>query len=66
MTIDNSTLARQMQIWTNLYGPTRAAELVVGAQELAVAHPDWPPRQVFGAVDPDDAETYTDFVATRW
>jgi hypothetical protein len=66
MTVDQRALDRQLQIWTNLYGPERAAALAASAAQLAAASPEFSASQVFDAVDPDDLDTYTDFVATRW
>jgi hypothetical protein len=66
MTLDRAILDRQTQIWTNLYGPVRAADLVARSTSLAAARPELEPRAVFAIVDPDDVDAYSHFVATRW
>ncbi len=64
--LSEKDLDRQRQIWVNLYGPARTATLLAAAVQHAARHPDQDAAAVFRAVDPDDEDTYTHFVATRW
>jgi len=61
-----ATFDRQRQIWTNLYGPARAAALIDAAGARQAERPDLDVRYVFAALDPERDEDYVDFVATRW
>ena len=64
--IDPGQLDRQRQIWTNLYGPAEASDLVESALGLSARRADLTAKDVFGMVDPERDEDYVDFVATRW
>jgi hypothetical protein len=64
--IDPRQLDRQRQIWTNLYGPRQAGELLEAASELGARRPELPAKDLFASVDPERDEDYVDFVATRW
>jgi hypothetical protein len=66
MELAPATVERQRQIWTNLYGPARATELVARLTELASADPAMSVAELVAAADPEDVDTYVDFVATRW
>ena len=57
---------RQRQIWTNLYGPARAAALIDTAVARRAERPDLEVRDLLAALDPERDEDYVDFVATRW
>lgn len=59
-------IARQQQIWANLYGQARAAVLAEALADLLAARPDLTARQAAAALDPEDEDEYRDFVATRW
>lgn len=61
-----AALDRQRQIWTNLYGPARAAALIEAAVALRAERPELGVRDLLAALDPERDEDYVDFVATRW
>ena len=62
---DAPLLDRQRQIWANLYGPARAAQLIDLAVQAA-ADQGTTLAEAVRVVDPEADETYEDFVATRW
>lgn len=64
--IDDATHRRQMQIWTNMYGPSQAVNIMDRAKELLAAQPELPCAEAFRQADPENEEEYRDFVATRW
>lgn len=59
-------LGRQQQIWANLYGASRAADLTDQLAALLGAEPALALRDAVARLDPEDAGQYEDFVATRW
>ncbi|MFN0089863.1 MAG: hypothetical protein ACKVWR_06255 [Acidimicrobiales bacterium] len=68
--VDKSTdleaqLHRQLLIWTNMYGPARAAELVGEARVRLEAAPERPLREVVDELDPEDAEELAHLVVMR-
>lgn len=66
MTTDTDIISRQQQIWTNLYGPVRAKDLIDEAVARQAAFPAVSLAEMLRAADPESEETYEDFVATRW
>jgi hypothetical protein len=60
------TVDHQRKVWTNLYGPAKAATLAEQFAALLTAQPDLDPKAAAAQIDPDDDEDYEDFVAARW
>jgi hypothetical protein len=48
------TIEQQRMIWENMYGPTRAAEMIHKAEELLHLQPGRTVESVAAEVDPDD------------
>ncbi len=49
-------LDRQLAIWTGLYGPMRAGELVAELRDRLADEPDRPVAELAAELDPDDED----------
>lgn len=57
------SIEAQRQIWTNMYGPQKAEELLHRAQELQHQQPDRSLESIARELDPDD--DFDDGAASR-
>jgi hypothetical protein len=63
---DEAALARQRDIWTNLYGPVRASALMADLVALLGHEPGTAVRDAVARLDPEEDEQYEGWFATRW
>lgn len=65
-TLASPEIARQRDIWTNLYGPAQAEELIGKLVALLEAEPALALGAAIDRVDPDSDEDYEGWFASRW